>query len=157
MKGYIQELFRTGLYKRTQGRMARQATFFAFAGILLFGWYLLLLSDGGLGDALDAWARNSLSLRSGLLLRYGVFVAGGLALAWACYRLVQFPTFADFLIAVEAEVNKVVWPSRDQLIRSTLVVIFLMLGLAGLLFGYDVLIRQALDLVGAAARKVFGG
>ena len=37
---------------------------------------------------------------------------------WLGYRLVNIPRFADFLIAVEAEMNKVSWPSRGELIRS---------------------------------------
>jgi preprotein translocase subunit SecE len=57
--------------------------------------------------------------------------------AWLAYRLVNFPQFADFLIAVEAEMNKVSWPSRAELIRSSVVVIFLMFFLAFVLFGFD--------------------
>ena len=39
------------------------------------------------------------------------------------------PAFADFLIAVEAEMNKVSWPTRPELFRAAtvvLLVIFLM-------------------------------
>ena len=35
---------------------------------------------------------------------------------WISYRLVNIPAFADFLIAVEAEMNKVSWPTRHELI-----------------------------------------
>ena len=48
---------------------------------------------------------------------------------WVCYRLVNVPAFADFLIAVEAEMNKVSWPTRPELFRAAavvLLVIFLM-------------------------------
>ena len=31
----------------------------------------------------------------------------------------NMPRFADFLIAVEAEMNKVSWPSKAELIRSS--------------------------------------
>ena len=50
---------------------------------------------------------------------------------WICYRLVNFPGFADFLIAVEAEMNKVSWPTRTELFRASMVVLFLIFSLAG--------------------------
>ena len=37
-----------------------------------------------------------------------MLLAAGL---WASYRLVNVPAVADFLIAVEAEMNKVSWPT----------------------------------------------
>ena len=45
-------------------------------------------------------------------------LVGGL---WASFRVVQLPSFADFLISVEAEMNKVSWPSWDELIRASIV------------------------------------
>jgi preprotein translocase subunit SecE len=73
-----------------------------------------------------------------------------LALAgiWVAFRLVNLPSFADFLIAVEAEMNKVSWPTRAELVRSSIVVILLILFLAVVLFGYDVFWRQLLALIG---------
>jgi preprotein translocase subunit SecE len=53
------------------------------------------------------------------------------------FRLVNMPRFADFLIAVEAEMYKVSWPSRTELIRSSLVVIFVIFALSVVLFGFD--------------------
>jgi preprotein translocase subunit SecE len=50
---------------------------------------------------------------------------------------VNIPRFADFLIAVEAEMNKVSWPARQELIRSSLVVIFVIFAMAIALFGFD--------------------
>ena len=49
-----------------------------------------------------------------------VVVFGGL---WLAFRLVNIPRFADFLIAVEAEMNKVSWPTRAEMFRSSMVVI----------------------------------
>jgi preprotein translocase SecE subunit len=42
---------------------------------------------------------------------------------WFAYRLVNFPAFADFLIATEAEMNKVSWTSRKRLFQDTMVVL----------------------------------
>jgi preprotein translocase subunit SecE len=67
---------------------------------------------------------------------------------WISYRLVNYPQFADFLIAVEAEMNKVSWPSKTELIRSSLVVIFMMFFLAFILFGFDLVWRALFQALG---------
>lgn len=61
-----------------------------------------------------------------------------LACVWVAYRLVNLPSFADFLIAVEAEMNKVSWPTRGELVRASAVVLVTMVSLAMVLFLYDV-------------------
>jgi preprotein translocase SecE subunit len=75
-------------------------------------------------------------------LNFGLrFLIPGLLLAataWGTYRLVNVPAFADFLIAVEAEMNKVSWPTRTELSRSSLVVLVLIFALAILLYAFDV-------------------
>jgi len=68
----------------------------------------------------------------------GVLLAGGL---WVGYRTVNFPSFADFLIAVEAEMNKVSWPTRTELFRASIVVLFTIFALAILLAAYDFIWR----------------
>jgi len=61
-----------------------------------------------------------------------------LALAtWIAYRLVNMPAAADFLIAVEAEMNKVSRPTRHELIRASLVVLVTMFLLTVVLYGFD--------------------
>ncbi len=42
---------------------------------------------------------------------------------WFAYRAVNVPTFAEFLIATEAEMNKVSWTSRKRLGQDTIVVL----------------------------------
>ncbi len=67
-------------------------------------------------------------------------VAGGCCWPSGCglrFRLVNMPRFADFLIAVEAEMNKVSWPSRGELIRSSIVVLITIVLLTVVLFAYD--------------------
>lgn len=65
-----------------------------------------------------------------------VVLLGG---AWLSFRLVNLPRFADFLIAVEAEMNKVSWPTKAELICASLVVIFMIFFLAAILAMYDVI------------------
>lgn len=87
---------------------------------------------------------------SGRALSYLVAVAlGGLGV-WFGYRLVNWPKFADFLISVEAELNKVSWPTHKELIRASLVVIFTILFLSAILFAYDALWEFLFGLVGIA-------
>ena len=56
---------------------------------------------------------------------------------WMAFRVINMPSFADFLISVEAEMNKVSWPSRSELTRASIVVIVVMFVLAAILFVYD--------------------
>jgi preprotein translocase SecE subunit len=66
-----------------------------------------------------------------------VLLAGVLLLfAW---RLVNVPAFADFLIATEAEINKVSWTTRRRLIQDTIVVLVTVLLMTIFLFAVDIL------------------
>ena len=120
----VGEIFQVGLYKPNQGRITRQAT----CGTI---WIGVVLGSWRLQQAMyefDYWQ---------FVIPMGLIVVG----LWSSYRLVNYPRFADFLIAVEAEMNKVSWPSRPELIRSSIVVIFVIFFMAMVLFGYDLLWR----------------
>ena len=123
MGAFVQELFRLNLYKRSQGRIARQSTFAALALIVALGcWSLSQYYSGGSST-----------------VRYAVplfLLAAGL---WASFRAVQLPDFADFLIAVEGEMNKVSWPSRGELFRASIVVMVVIFFLAAVLFAFDLI------------------
>ena len=124
---FAQDLFNFGVYKRNQGRLVRQVTFSSIAiGLLLAAWNLWGPFQG-LADKLPGGDYGVAGLL-GVLLVIGI---------WFAYRLVNWPKFAEFLISVEAELNKVSWPSSQELIRSSLVVMFLMFFLAFVLFGFD--------------------
>jgi preprotein translocase subunit SecE len=120
----FQEFFRFGLYKRSQGRVARQATFVALAVIV----------------ALGAWRLNQYYQESDSdIVKYFVPLVVLLTGLWASFRIVQMPTFADFLISVEGEMSKVSWPSRGELFRASAVVIFVIFLLAAVLYLFDVM------------------
>jgi len=57
---------------------------------------------------------------------------------WLAWRVVNLPTFGDFLIATEAELNKVSWTTRARLWQDTLVVLTTMLLMALFLFVVDI-------------------
>jgi preprotein translocase SecE subunit len=65
---------------------------------------------------------------------------------WFAWRLVNMPTFADFLIATEAEMNKVSWSSRRRLFQDTIVVLVTVVLMAGYLFVMDVAWQQLLSM-----------
>jgi preprotein translocase SecE subunit len=60
------------------------------------------------------------------------------ACLWFAWRVVNYPTFADFLIATEAEINKVSWTSRKALFRDTIVVLTSLVLITFFLFVVDV-------------------
>jgi preprotein translocase subunit SecE len=131
--GFLQQLFQLGVYKRNQGRVTRQVTLAAMAiSFLLAAWRLYAY-----WPSLPEWWLGLFPGEVAGLARYACASLLLLAGLWVSYRVVNFPKFADFLIAVEAEMNKVSWPSQGELVRSSIVVIFVILALAALLFAYD--------------------
>jgi preprotein translocase subunit SecE len=124
VNAFLQELLHAAIYKRSQGRITRQVTWFALAAAVALGFWRLSQT------AIEQWEWHP-SLGLGIPT---VLAALG---CWVAFRLVNFPRFADFLIAVEAEMNKVSWPTRGELVRSSLVVLFTIFALAVVLFGFD--------------------
>ncbi|RIK84738.1 MAG: preprotein translocase subunit SecE [Planctomycetota bacterium] len=151
----VGDLLQAGLYKRSQGRIARQLTFAALAIAVAVGCWRLEVSLETWGWSRE-WARNmKLSVD---VLASVVALAVFVPLTWICYRAVNIPRFADFLIAVEAEMNKVSWPSRTELIRASLVVLFVVFLLATVLFLYDLLwVKILVDWLGIQGSGVGNG
>jgi preprotein translocase SecE subunit len=65
---------------------------------------------------------------------------------WGAWRIVNLPVFADFLIATEAELNKVSWTTRPRLIQDTIVVLVTVLLMATYLFLMDQTWRIVLSM-----------
>ena len=80
--------------------------------------------------------------------------AVGLVFGWLIFRLVQYPPFVEFLIATEAEMNKVSWTSRDDLYRATTVVLTTVVLVAVFLFAVDWIWSNLLQILGVLK---FGG
>lgn len=131
------ELFHLGLYKPSQGRLVRRITFAALA----------------IAAAIGAWqlSDTTLLMQSGQAVQYGIPCLVLALGVWIAFRAVNMPRFADFLIAVEAEVNKVSWPSRGELVRSTIVVLITIGLLTVALFAYDILWGLLLRALGVVS------
>lgn len=117
----VAELLKASSYKPNQGRTVRLVTSVTIGAIV----------------ALSAWRLQdtlSLSYPAAQWIGPGVLLAVGL---WLAYRVVNIPKFAEFLIAVEAEMSKVSWPTQTELFRSSLVVIGFIISLAAVLFAFD--------------------
>ena len=80
-----------------------------------------------------AFGRNSVDFG----LRYAIPSLLLILGTWIAYRMVNYPVFADFLIAVEAEMNKVSWPTRQELFRASIVVLVTIFALAAVLLMFD--------------------
>jgi preprotein translocase SecE subunit len=65
---------------------------------------------------------------------------------WGAWRVVNLPVFADFLIATEAELNKVSWTTRPRLIQDTIVVLITVFLMATYLFLMDQTWRIVLSM-----------
>ena len=69
-----------------------------------------------------------------------------IVLIWFAWRLVNVPVFADFLIATEAEMNKVSWTTRKRLVKDTIVVLVTVFLFTGFLFVVDVIWIKVLSM-----------
>lgn len=118
---FVTNFLSTSLYKPMQGWNARVYTAVGLG----------LIAAGAVWHAYE----RALDFNAGTRFAIPAVVAG--LLAWVIFRVVQYPPFAEFLIATEAEMNKVSWTSRDDLYRSTIVVLATVLLLAFYLFVVD--------------------
>ena len=130
---FLTNLFSPAVYKPLQGRRARLWTAVGLGGTVVLGLYELAQTLDGASF--------------GTSVIYVVPAAVGLVFGWLIYRLLHFPPFVEFLIATEAEMNKVSWTSRDDLKRSTAVVLCTVAFMAVFLFGVDWLWSSLLQLL----------
>jgi preprotein translocase SecE subunit len=116
-------------YKRVLGRLVRRLT---ILGIILVGGSGIysLVSNGTLPDNWDITIPFTEKPEGGLKTfrlipdaKYTVPLLLSALTLWVAYRAVNMPAFAEFLIATEAEMNKVSWSSKKRLAQDTVVVL----------------------------------
>ena len=133
------ELFRVALYKSRQGRLVRRATFVCFAVLCGFGSFALA------GQLQGVMADNP---KYAQYVRVGVPLTVWAVFCWISFRAVNIPKFADFLISVEAELERVVWPGRQQVIQATIVVLIVMFSLGIFLTVADLIWKWLFKQIG---------
>lgn len=150
----------TKLYKKNQGRLTRQLTSLALGTMLLFGCWTMtqtVLSSppAFLLPPLELGAEGQTELPPPTFweanwnsVRYGVPVLVAALGAWAIYRVVNYPPFTDFLISVEAEMDKVSWADQSYLVRATGVVLGMMLVLGAYLWVCDQVWYWVFQMIG---------
>jgi preprotein translocase SecE subunit len=136
-------------YKKSQGQRVRRGTILGILAMAGPGIYILHNTLGRGGD--NHWFLRIpfTSPEVKLLILPTVqfslpLILTGLAL-WFAYRVVNFPVFADFLIATEAELNKVSWTTRKRLFQDTIVVLTTVILMTVFLFLVDALWSYALS------------
>jgi preprotein translocase SecE subunit len=143
--------FSTSVYKKSQGLKVRRST---MGGILVLGGtgvYSLL--SHGLGSRSGNWVL-SLPFTGGPGVtvvpdaQYTVPLFLTALTLWGAFRVINFPTFADFLIATEAELNKVSWTTGRRLMQDTLVVLTTLVLFTFFLFFVDVFWGWFLTTIG---------
>ena len=115
--------FHAAPYKRILGQRVRRLT---ILGVLLLG-FSGIWSLNSRGNLPESWTMSMPFEMDKILLlpdaRVTIpFILAALVL-WIAYRAVNVPTFAEFLIATEAEMNKVSWTSKKRLFQDTVVVL----------------------------------
>ncbi|MFN4259922.1 MAG: preprotein translocase subunit SecE [Gemmataceae bacterium] len=148
--------FTVKAYKRSQGLQVRRATILAI--LLLGGSGIYTLIARYLLRMGTAHWEVTIPFTDGVTwvllpnVQYSLpLILIGLTL-WLAFRIVNFPPFADFLIATEAEMRKVSWTTRKRLVQDTIVVLVMVMVMAIFLFGVDRIWYEGLQLVGVLDR-----
>ena len=128
MGGYFKELFSMNVYKKSQGRYARMWTSVGIALVFLFGAFSCYSAYGH---------TNGAAIAAAIIAILGL---------WIAFRTVNYPTFADFLVSVEAEMSKVSWPTMKELYVNSKVVLVFMALFTILIFIYDIVFRVIFGL-----------
>ena len=125
--------FQTRSYKRVLGHKVRRLTSLGLLLLGATGVYALRPSTGFLPETWTVGipftqqdGATEGTMKTFALLKYAQYTLPLVLLGlvgWIAYRAVNVPTFAEFLIATEAEMNKVSWTSRKRLTQDTIVVL----------------------------------
>lgn len=138
-------------YKKGQGLRCRRGTMIGLllvigAGLWVYAWSRTLTVNTRWELDIPFDPQHFLILMYAPVLTVSVLVA--ILGTWFSYRLVNFPRFADFLIATDAELNKVSWSSRKKLVQDTIVVLVTVIMMAVFLLLLDLMWSKLLMWIG---------
>jgi len=134
-------------YRKDQGRYVRMAAFWTLAILLLYGCMqlrteLTSLFPESLGRPFGSDEAGQGGLRLPIL---GVNLSVALVIAvltagtglWLLHRWLDAPKRADLLIETEHELRKVSWPTLDEAVDGSIVVVVVVLFLMGFMAAAD--------------------
>jgi preprotein translocase SecE subunit len=134
--------FSATTYKKGQGLRVRRGTLLGILILAGCGVYTLLshdtLTTGNPNWDLTIPFSGGRILRLLPDLRFTVPILIVAVTLWLANRVINFPAFADFLIATEAELNKVSWTTRKRLVQDTVVVLVTMFLFTAFMFFVDI-------------------
>ncbi len=137
-------------YKPEEGRFARQSAFWLGVGWIFYGCYALSGEltrweslRGPVSTAVPEIPLLGIPLTGAFLVSTLLFLAG----AFAYVRWLSQEKVAQYLIEVESEMRKVTWPSFEEAVNSSVVVIFTVLFLMGFLALADFVFGWVFDVV----------
>ncbi len=139
--------FHPSAFKFNQGVRVRRGTLVSLLVVIGCGIYTAVMTRSfGTGN----WTMSIPGTDYYLFILYNVQYTVPLfllaLLGWFTWRVVNWPTFADFLIATEAELNKVSWTTRKRLFQDTIVVLVTVFLMTMFLFIVDILWIKLLSL-----------
>lgn len=137
-------------YRKDQGRFARMAAFWTLAILLLYGSFKLKteLTAGfpeTIGKPFGADERGLGGMRIPIIgMNVSPALLIGVATAclslWLLHRWLEKPKRADLLIDTEHELRKVTWPSLNEAVDGSIVVVVVVLFLMGFMAAADYLL-----------------
>ncbi|MFT5290194.1 MAG: preprotein translocase SecE subunit [Planctomycetota bacterium] len=139
-------------YRSEQGRHARMFAFWSLALLCLFGasWLHSILSGyDSLMNNIKDWRIPivGIDITGAFLISLGLLVV----LVFVLNRYLERPKVADTLIDTEGELKKVTWPTLEDVINSSIVVIISVVILGFFLAGTDWVLHSLVD------RLLYGG
>lgn len=120
-------------YKKTQGRPTRQIALCVVIASL--SW--LLISVAAL------FVRRQVGIGWLSICIAVIGVAGVISVA-----ILNRPRWADFLISVQAEIDKVTWPSKTEVHKHTIVVLVLLVSMSVIVFAFDIVWQWVFKTIG---------
>ena len=139
-------------YKEDQGRLARMAAFWSLTLFVLFGCTFLhgiLIQYDSMSTAIQGYKIPivSVELNGAFLISLAVFVVGVVFV----HHWQQRPKVADLLIDTESELKKVTWPTGQEVMNSSMVVVVCVLLIGAFLALADLFLARIMKVI------IFGG
>jgi preprotein translocase SecE subunit len=141
--------FDAASYKRSQGHRVRRLTTFGL--LILFGSGIYTMVFNNVIGVSELTLNLPFTNASFAIIPHAQTVIPVVLFVlslWFAWRIVNYPIFADFLIATEAEINKVSWTPRARLIQDTIVVLVTVTIITVFLFIADYFWATSLSQIG---------